>query len=145
MWASAPLAGARRSPVDSSGFLPAFPMSDTVAARSRGSRARLALAVLVALISGCAAPRASAPTASAADSLPEPPAPVGRPVAARGSAVEAVLDAARSTLGAARPRIDGERIPTDCSGYLHALFIRAGVDLFSEAHASDNGVLAIVR
>jgi len=116
-------------------------MSDTISVRSRGSRARLALAVSVAFACGCVAPRAAAPDAIAALSTPPP----GRPVSGRGNAVEAVLDAARATLGASRPRIDGERIPTDCSGYLHALFTQAGVDLFSEAHPSDNGVLAIVR
>jgi len=56
-----------------------------------------------------------------------------------------VLDAARATVGASTPRIDGERVPTDCSGYLHALYVRAGVDLFSEGRPSDNGVRAIVR
>ncbi len=56
-----------------------------------------------------------------------------------------MLAAARATLGVSSPRLDGEKVPTDCSGYLHALYLRAGVDLFSEARPSDNGVRAIFR
>ncbi|MGZ6143451.1 MAG: hypothetical protein ACXWLM_08935 [Myxococcales bacterium] len=41
--------------------------------------------------------------------------------------------------------MDGRRIPTDCSGYLRGLYLKAGVDLFSEGRPSDNGVRAILR
>ena len=52
---------------------------------------------------------------------------------------------ARATLGQGDPELDGRRVPTDCSGYLRAVYARAGIDLFSEGHPSDNGVRAIVR
>jgi len=50
-----------------------------------------------------------------------------------------------ATLGQGHPRIDGERVPTDCSGYLHALFAGRCIDLFAEGRPSDNGVRAMVR
>ena len=77
----------------------------------------------------------SAPIAS---ELREPPA--GPP-----SALDAVLAAARATVGRSNPELDGRRIPTDCSGYVRGLYTRAGVDLFSESLPGDNGVRAILR
>ena len=59
--------------------------------------------------------------------------------------IQAVLDAARATLGEPTPELEDRRTPTDCSGYLRRLYIVAGVDLFSEGQSSDNGVRAIVR
>jgi hypothetical protein len=61
------------------------------------------------------------------------------------AAREAVLAAARATIGQGDPQLDGRPVPTDCSGYIRAVYTRAGVDLFSEGQPSDNGVRAIVR
>jgi hypothetical protein len=98
--------------------------------------ARFAVAAAIALTMGCAGRRLAHPDSAAAL---EPRA------TASTDAVEAVLAAARATVGGGNPGVDGEALPTDCSGYLHALFKRAGVDLLSEARPGDNGVRAIVR
>jgi len=134
----APLAACGGVPVDSES---PSPMNRTP---PRSIRARLALAASLAAAAGCAAPRASL------QRLPDDAAaavqsqPADRP-AIPGDAVEAVLTGARATLGQRDPELDGRRIPTDCSGYVRALYLRAGVDLFSEGHSSDNGVRAIAR
>jgi hypothetical protein len=106
----------------------------------RWTRAKSALAASVAAALGCAAPRASLH-----DDDPMPPAESQRDESRPGGAVEAVLAGARATLGDTAPQLDGRRIPTDCSGYVRGLYLRAGVDLFSEGHPADNGVRAIVR
>jgi cell wall-associated NlpC family hydrolase len=100
---------------------------------------RFTLAILALIPLACATPRPTGPDGAASSGS------VPATVASRPSPVEEVLEAARTTLGQSRPRIDGERVPTDCSGYLHALFARAGIDLFAEGRPSDNGVRAIVR
>lgn len=104
-------------------------------------RARHALAAAVAILSGCASPGASV-RSELADTAAAPPlqSPPSEP-----SPLEAVLAGARTTLGRSNPELDGQRVPTDCSGYLRALYARAGLDLFSEGRVSDNGVRAIVR
>ncbi len=100
---------------------------------------RFALAILALIPLACATPRAAGPDGAAISGS------VPAVVASRASPVDEVLEAARATLGQGHPRIDGERVPTDCSGYLHALFARAGIDLFAEGRPSDNGVRAMVR
>lgn len=55
---------------------------------------------------------------------------------ARG--LEAVLEAARAAVGT-------HPAHSDCSGFVRALYRKAGVDLYEEARPSDNGVRAIVR
>jgi peptidoglycan DL-endopeptidase CwlO len=104
---------------------------------------RFALAAIT-LVLGCAGPGVSLRdegerTMPAAD--PQAREPRTRPA----GSVEAVLAGARATLGRTNPEIDGRRIPTDCSGYVRALYTRAGVDLFSESLPGDNGVRAILR
>jgi len=93
-------------------------------------RARLLIALAAAL--GCAGQRPSVIGEPVAAARPLPP-----------DALQTVLAGARDSLG--DPELDGRRLPTDCSGYVRALYARAGVDLFSEGRRADNGVRAIVR
>src|SRR5438132_881759 len=111
---------------------------------ARRRRARFALAAAVVLELGCTGRRVATSDSPAVDfaTMPDPTERRG-PSSADG--VEAVLAAARDTLGVSSPRLDGDAMPTDCSGYLHALYKRAHFDLFSEARPGDNGVRAIVR
>jgi peptidoglycan DL-endopeptidase CwlO len=105
-------------------------------------RERFAIATAIVVALGCAGPRVATPipTTVALDAIP------ARHEATASDAMEAVvLAAARSTVGVSSPRLDGETVPTDCSGYLHALYKRARVDLFSESRPGDNGVRAILR
>jgi peptidoglycan DL-endopeptidase CwlO len=97
---------------------------------------RTGLVAIVLATLACATPRALAPGA------PNGAVPARYDL---GSRVEVVLDGARATLGASHPRLDGSPVPTDCSGYLHALYRRAGLDVFSESRPGDNGVRAIAR
>jgi peptidoglycan DL-endopeptidase CwlO len=104
--------------------------------------ARFARAAAVVLAVGCAGRREASDFPSVAfATMPNPTE--GRPSSPDG--VDAVLAAAGDTLGVSSPRLDGNAVPTDCSGYLHALYERAHVDLFSESRPGDNGVRAIVR
>jgi peptidoglycan DL-endopeptidase CwlO len=103
---------------------------------------RFAFAMSIAAALGCASPHASRRDA---DSEEQSRAPIGERAGVQADAVEAVLAAARATLGQAEPRLDGRPVPTDCSGYVRKLYTRAGVDLFSESEPSDNGVRAIAR
>lgn len=107
-------------------------------------RTRFAFVAGIAVALGCAAPRLSVrdpgedgPTAVESQPLERRTAPA--------EMTETVLAAARATVGQSNPEVDGRRIPTDCSGYLRGLFLKAGVDLFSEGRPGDNGVRAIVR
>ncbi len=111
---------------------------------NRSSPLRRSRAFLPALIlsAACAAPRAS--------TLPPPDASISAAAApaadaSAASPIERVIAGAGETVGRGDPEIDGRRVPTDCSGYLRALYARAGVDLFSDGRSSDNGVRAIVR
>jgi len=106
-------------------------------------RARLAFAISLAL--GCAGPRSMHRDAGPRPSDPGALEPVGDRRAAVEEAIQAVLDAARATLGQSRPELGGRTLPTDCSGYLRGIYAVAGVDLFSEGLPADNGVRAIVR
>jgi cell wall-associated NlpC family hydrolase len=98
---------------------------------------RFAITFSVALAVGCASHRGVAPDSAIGTAPPR--------TAASADALEAVLAAARETIGVRSPRLDGAAVPTDCSGYLHAVYKRAGVDLFTESASGDNGVRAIVR
>jgi hypothetical protein len=98
---------------------------------------RLALAASFSAALGCAATGAARSGSRAETALSEP-----RSVRA---GVEAVLAAARASLGQSTPVLDGRPLPTDCSGFVRGLYTKAGVELFSEGHPSDNGVRAIVR
>ena len=100
---------------------------------------RFALLAGLFLAAGCLSPRAVAP-----------PLVAGEPMAVPArhempGSVDAVLAAARETVGVGSPRLEGASVPTDCSGYLHALYKRARIDLFSESSPGDNGVRAMVR
>jgi len=113
-------------------------------------RARFALAVSVAAAIGCAAPRALRSDSGAVRfGAGAGPTSERRPADSAGAksdaAVEAVLAAARASLGESRPELDGRPLPTDCSGFVRGLYTKAGVDLFSEAKPWDNGVRAVVR
>ena len=110
-------------------------MPTIAAQRPSPSRARVAFAIALAMSTGCIAPRVSIREAV---SEPAPAEAPPRPI-------EAVVEAARATVGQSDPELDGRRVPTDCSGYLRALYARAGIDLFAEGRPSDNGVRAIVR
>jgi hypothetical protein len=101
----------------------------------------LATSLMVSL--GCLTPRDLRRDSTAA--LPAPKAIAPAPGLSADSAIEAVIAAARATVGQASTDPEGRRTPTDCSGYLRRLYIVAGVDLFSEGQSTDNGVLAIVR
>ena len=110
----------------------------------RHGPARFTLAAAVVLALGCTSRRVAtsdfpAVTFATMPDLTERRGP------SSADAVEVVLAAARDTLGVSSPRLDGDAVPTDCSGYLHALYKRADVDLFSEGRPGDNGVRAIVR
>jgi hypothetical protein len=105
----------------------------------RWTRAKSALAASFAAALACAAPRATLH-----DDAPLPPVESQRDES-RPGAVDAVLAAAHATLGETAPELDGRRIPTDCSGYVRSLYLRVGVDLFSEGRSTDNGVRAILR
>jgi hypothetical protein len=106
---------------------------------------RLALAISIALTLGCVMGRDLRLDSGA----PGPGTSVTAPAAASGpsaeDAIQAVLAAARATLGQGSPELEGHRLPTDCSGYLRGLYTLAGVDLFSEGRPADNGVRAIIR
>src|SRR6266478_3333531 len=106
---------------------------------------RLALAIPIALALGCVTGR----DLRRDWGTPAPGTGATEPATASGpsgeDAIQAVLAAARATLGQARPELEGRRLPTDCSGYLRGLYALAGVDLFSEGRPSDNGVRAMVR
>src|SRR3954467_8471846 len=99
-----------------------------------------------------------APRWTSTGRLPAPPAPgcagtappvervsVAPPPASRASALEAILAAARASLGKSHPQVDGQPISTECSGFVRDLYTRAGIDLFSEGQPSDGGVRAIAR
>src|SRR5882762_8665742 len=92
---------------------------------------RLALAIPIALAVGCVmggdlrhdqAPRVSGTSAAE-------PAVASGPSAE--DAIQAVLAAARATLGQSNPELAGRKLPTDCSGYLRGLYTLAGVYLLS--------------
>ena len=110
----------------------------------RHGRARFGLAAAVLLALGCTSRRVATSDFPAV-TFATMPSPTERRGPSSADAVEAVLAAARDTLGVSSPRLDGDAVPTDCSGYLHALYKRADVDLFSEGRPGDNGVRAIVR
>jgi hypothetical protein len=119
-------------------------MTLTAPPPSRCTRARFALAASIAVALGCATtPVPMHDVADEATGAVESQ-PRERRAGPAGS-LEAVLAGARATLGRSDPELDGRRIPTDCSGYVRGLYARAGVDLFSEGHPSDNGVRAILR
>ncbi len=106
---------------------------------------RLALAIPIALAVGCVTGgdlRRDWGTPARGPSGAEPAVASGP---SAEEAIQAVLAAARATLGQSKPEIEGRRLPTDCSGYLRGLYTLAGVDLFSEGLPSDNGVRAMVR
>ena len=107
----------------------------------RSRRERFAIVAALVLALGCAGPRTASPDflAVASGAIP------ARHEGGSTNPVEAVLAAARSTLGVSSPHLDGAAVPTDCSGYLQALYKRARVDLFSESRPGDNGVRAILR
>lgn len=115
------------------------------------TRALFALAVSVAAAIGCATPRAlrsdsgAVPLVGGVVPAAERQTPDGAAGSKADAVVEAVLAGARESLGQSRPELDGRPLPTDCSGFVRGLYTRAGVDLFSEAHPSDNGVRAVVR
>ena len=100
---------------------------------------------MVALTLACVAPRGPARELASVAPAPVIAARVAAAVLEAADPVEEELAAARSTLGETNPRLDGEKVPTDCSGYLRALYARAGLDLFSEERPGDNGVRAILR
>src|SRR3954463_13466654 len=91
-------------------------------------------ALAVALASGCAS-----------TARPVERVSVAPPPASRASALEAILAAARASLGKSHPQVDGQPISTECSGFVRDLYARAGIDLFSEGQPSDGGVRAIAR
>jgi len=119
-------------------------IESSIALLERRRRARFALAAAVFLALGCTGRRVATSDFPAV-TFATTPNPTERRGPSSADAVEAVLAAARDTLGVSSPRLDGDAVPTDCSGYLHALYKRAHVDLFSEARPGDNGVRAIVR
>src|SRR3989475_12070566 len=119
-------------------------IESSIALLERRRRARFALAAAVVLELGCTG-RGVATSDFPAVAFATTPIPTERRGPSSADAVEAVLAAARDTLGVSSPRLDGDAVPTDCSGYLHALYKRTHVDLFSEAPPGDNGVPAIVR
>src|SRR5439155_15573526 len=110
----------------------------------RHGRARFALAAAVVLALGCPSRRVATSDFPAL-TFATMPGPTDRRGPSSADAVKVVLAAARDTLGVSSPRLDGDAVPTDCSGYTHALYKRAHLDLFSESRAGDNGVRAIVR
>jgi peptidoglycan DL-endopeptidase CwlO len=106
---------------------------------------RLALALPIALALGCiSGPGLKRETGPI---LADPPAaaPAADRSTAPEEAIDAVLNAARATLGLSDPQLNGRPLPTECSGYLRGLYLLAGVDLFSEGLPSDGGVRAMVR
>jgi cell wall-associated NlpC family hydrolase len=60
--------------------------------------------------------------------------------------VNEVLETARAVLEAGGGEVEGQQVPRrDCSGFVRAIYRRAGIDLFADGHRSDNGVRAIAR
>jgi hypothetical protein len=59
--------------------------------------------------------------------------------------VKEVLETARAVLAAGGGEVDGHNVSRDCSGFVRAIYRRAGIDLFADGHRSDNGVRAIAR
>lgn len=57
---------------------------------------------------------------------------------------ELVVREAQSALGRGET-LDGHRVPSECSGFVRALFLSSGIDLFAAAHPGDSGVRAIAR
>ena len=111
---------------------------------ARTTRAAALLCFVLAV--GCA-------TASAqrreADRIPTPAAtPISGPAAPRASpadTVEEVLEAARAAVARGGGEVDGRLVPRDCSGFVRAIYRKAGIDLFVEGRNTDNGVRAIAR
>src|SRR5438105_4491775 len=102
----------------------------------RRRRARFALAAAVILELGCTDRRVATSDSPAVDfaTMPDPTERRG-PSSADG--VEAVLAAARDTLGVSSRRLDGDAVPTDCSVYLHALYKLAYFDFFTQVAPSE--------
>lgn len=77
----------------------------------------------------------ASPTPARAKPQP-PPAPEAR---------ERVLAEARGLVGNKSVKVGGRAWPQDCTGFVEAVYSRAGVSFRSEAVAGDNGVTAFYR
>lgn len=69
---------------------------------------------------------------------------VSRRAPSRAEGAGLALQEARVAL-ARGETLDGRRVPLECSGFVRALFLSSGIDLFAAAHEGDNGVRAIAR
>lgn len=69
---------------------------------------------------------------------------ISRRAPSRAEGPELVLEETRVAL-ARGETLDGRRVPSECSGFVRALFLSSGIDLFAAAREGDNGVRAIAR
>ncbi|MBM7116912.1 CHAP domain-containing protein [Archangium primigenium] len=93
-----------------------------------------------------AAPRPAPPPPEAPGSAPgkTPSRLAARPAPPSGTR-EDVLAAARGLVGQKQVRVAGRTWPSDCTGFVEAVYSEAGVSFRSAAQAGDNGVTAFYR
>lgn len=106
----------------------------------------IAALACISLAAGCA-------TGSASRRETRRPAPPGEARVPGSSSpgpgteddLERVLETARAVVAHGGGEIDGRPVPRDCSGFVRAMFRKAGIDLFAEGKRGDDGVRAIAR
>lgn len=109
----------------------------------------------VALVVAACAPRAvvrpepSAPPPPAARAAPPElaaPAEPAEPEPVASLDLTPVLEAARAHVGGRRVAVGGRSYPADCSNFVRAMFLTAGIDLWDGGfEGGENGVAAIHR
>ncbi|ATB33240.1 CHAP domain-containing protein [Melittangium boletus] len=88
-------------------------------------------------------PAAPRPIPSGSES--EEPSPADDPPASLSGSRDDVLAAARKLVGSKQVRVDGKTWPSDCTGFVEAVYGKAGVSFRGAAKAGDNGVTAFYR
>src|SRR2546428_12524964 len=119
-------------------------IESSIALLERRRRARFALAAAVFLALGCTGRRVATSDFPAV-AFATTPNPTERRGPSSADAVEALLPAARDTLGVSSPRPDGAAGPTGCPGHPHAPYNRAPADLLPQARPGDHGGAGSVR
>lgn len=106
----------------------------------------------VALVAAACAPRAvvrpepSAPPPPAARAASSETAAPSAPAPAASLDVTPVLEAARAHVGGRRVVVGGRSYPADCSNFVRAMFLTAGIDVWGDGFLpGENGVAAIHR
>jgi hypothetical protein len=113
-------------------------MTGCATSMPRGGRV-LASSYRYSPITPAAAPRA--PLSVAASPAPRKQVPPPPPAARR----EDVLAAARGLVGSSKVKLAGRTWPSDCTGFVEAVYAKAGVSFRGAGMAGDNGVTALYR